>query len=324
MKVIKAILRAILIIITSILITAWVLVTPITKIAFNQKEVTKVLDNSDIYKNVGKEIKKGAIETINEALLDVPEEIRNEIDTEKIINDIEIDGLLRNVTNGVIDAVYSVSEKEVTLRDIVTKYITEFDEYILVNDIDIDQEVLDEIHSSLYDDSLDEVLDDDEINDSLKEVKENIDNVKAYANLIEGVLIISILILTAIILLLSNNKSRTGIVLLAIPTVILLLIEEAVSALIGVAKEDMGDLLYGIVTSLKDSMFKYVNINILIFALIIVGLILFKIFKKDKKIEEVKEEKEETPVEEKKEETKKVETKKKTTTKTKKDKEVSR
>ena len=213
MKILKGIIRTILIIITSILITAFVFTIPITKIVFNQKEVIKIIDNSDIYEKIDKDVKESIVESLNEALTEVPEDVREEIDTKELVNSIDTQYLLKGLTDGIIDIVYSVSQEELTLKDIVNKYNDEFDKYIKDNNIEIDDEDLNEIHKALSDESLNEILDDDEINETLKEVKEAVDEIKESANLTEAIIIIIILVLTGIILLLSNNKVNSIITL---------------------------------------------------------------------------------------------------------------
>ena len=282
-KVLKAILRIFLILITSTLITTLIIIVPVTKMVFNQKDVVKVLDNSDIYKNVNEEVKKSAIDVLNEALEEAPDDVREAIDVEELVNAIDISDLLRKVTNEVIDIAYSVTESEIKLTDIVNRYLFEFDDYIAENNIKIDEKTLNDIHNALSEDTLKEVAEEDEINDTLKQVKDNVDVVKAYAFIIEAALVVVILVLTGIILLLANNRTVSLVALLSIPAATLMLIELLLTVFIKEGSEEMGKLLYGITSSIKNTMFDYINIAIIILVLIIIGLIVFKVVRNKKK-----------------------------------------
>ena len=282
MKVFKAIIRILLILIITGLLSFISIYAPMSKIVFDQNEIEQIIDNSSIYEEVNDRSKKLIVKTINEGLDELPEDIRKEIDVKAIIDEVDITDLLRYLVNECIDIVYSTKTNKINLKEITTSYINKFDTYLRENGVEIPQEILDDIYKEISDSALDEELDIDELNKNLDELSKEIQNYKSISTMIQVIIIVIIIGLVLLLLVLSNHKIRSIVPIFILTSLFLLLVEILSYAIVISSVENEGKLVEGIFMSIINSIFLYVNMFIIVFVITIITLIIIGIFKKNK------------------------------------------
>ena len=291
----KIFFKNLFILIIGLLITVTIVYTATVQVLLNKEEIKSVLSKSNIYTQMNDLSKDIAIKTLNEAVKDINEEYEIEIPVKELIDGINISDLYELLTTEIIELAYSEEEPKITINYLTNRYLDKIDSYLEEKHIKLPEDVKKSLHDSLTEDSLDEIVDTNEIEESLKDVQEVHLQVKAAVNTVGLILVILAGVPALLIIIFCKKKVKEIIKLLFIPTALLIGLEYFIRNAKTSVTDDLGELLISLFDSVTTLIFDKIHMFLVVMIAIMVLLIIIKIVftKTPKEIEEENKEKEE-------------------------------
>lgn len=292
MNIIRRIVKFFDIVLISLALFIFVLSTIISNFTLNKDYIKKLLRENQVYTEINDEIKNSVKTDLKVSLSEIPN-----LDINELVDKTITDDLLEKELDFILTTLYDTNKMKVDLNILVDGYVTNLDNYIKDNNINIPEKVRKEIKSTITNNSLEEddvTYFNENYSKYFGKAKDLVKKIKLYS-------LISLIVLVGLTLVCAKEKLKGLYIPALLDSVGIFTLGILLKSFIDTQDIKIGDKkLDGVITSVKTSLFDLFNkYAIALFVSAIVLLIISIIYNI---VVSIKKKKQDTSLENNKEE----------------------